>query len=558
MSELLYYLGPDPPGTDKLLRFKELIMDASPKLISVDCETVSLDDRTPTGIGVSVDSDHSFYFPCEDGSANPLIPWKLLINPSVKKIYHNALFDLDATDTLAADAELGPIDTTNIADTAVMARMMCKDRIGLEFLAWEVSKNTDSVKMLLTKHKATDTLKIPEAELALHCLQDTQAAYGLYLLWSPHVDMQYHDTEMQVISLLIRMSKKGIAVDQVVRGYLEERLTKETEYLKSLCEGFGFNPASPQQVGHILAKKGTMLPFNKDWRGKPTSYNTSEGVLEFVDDPLAALVINYRHAAKLLNTYIVPLRGEPRAYTHFHLDAVTGRVSSKNINMQNIPPGEPRNMYLPDSGIFTDIDWSQIELRVLAHVSKDLDMKRIFDETLGMMILDERDKRADIHQETASFLNIPRRLAKNINFGMIYGATANTLRETAKIRNVRQCEQLIHDWFLKFKGAGDWIHEVQELGLKKGYVTTIFNRRIRLPLEEDNEDGLRRKAVNYTIQASAAEIVKRAMIKCKHLPMVLQVHDELLFDGKVELPEGLDWIAPFHTPITVKELSRWE
>jgi DNA polymerase-1 len=550
-----YYYGPADPDADKFLLYKELILDARPTTIAIDTETVSLVDRSPIGIGIAVNQDTSFYFPVDESGHNPYIPWFLLEDPSVLKIYHNATFDLDVIDMIAHNSGRREFNTTNMIDTSIIARMMLEPDVSLPFICWKVNKETTSASDILHMCHVTTFDKVPENEVAIHCCQDTQVTYALYNLWKDEYDKPYMSIEMQVVDILFRMGKVGLLIDQELRAKLEATFSKEREYYISLCEGFGFNPGSPQQVGYILAKRGVMLPFNRRKWGKPLSLNTDVSVLEFCADPLAAIVLKYRQVDKALGTYLRPLKYHPRAYTSFHLDAATGRVSSKAINLQNIPAADYerslniRNIFLPDSGAFTDFDYSQIELRVLANLSNDREMLRVYDNDL------------DIHQDTADFMGVDRKICKSVNFGMVYGATAQTLMETAKIPDLARCETLIRDWFRRYSGVQEWIYQQQKFGLYKQYIVTLFGRKIRMPVEEGDEESIKRKAVNYAIQGSAAEIMKRAMIKCRHLPMSLQVHDELVFDGSVSeqiLSLGLDHIANFRTPITIKELDRWE
>lgn len=540
-----YYYGSRPPTTDKWQLYKQMLVESDPKLVAIDTESVSIADKTPLGVSIAITPDDCFYFPTYP-EVSPVMPWKILSDPSVTKVMHNALHDLDILDIICKDVGIVNVDNTNVIDTAIIARMLLRPDAQLQWIAWEGGKQTTAAGDILKAAKAKDMLGLPPEVVAIHCCQDAMATLAVYKAWEGQWNEEYMKVEMGVLPLLQMMSNRGIKVDQEVRQRLEEKYTAEVDYLHGIASAQGFNPASSQQVGYILAKRGNFLPFNRKKPSRPRSLNTSEDTLEFVDDPIAGLALRYRKASKLLSTYILPLKGESRAYTHFHLDAITSRVSSRDRNMQNIPPGEVRNMYLPDTGIFSDFDYSQIELRVLAYLSGDLDMNRIY------------QIEADIHTETAAFMNISRRIAKNVNFGMIYGATASTLRETAKIRDIRRCEELIFDWFAKYKRAGEWIKEQQEFGRSHGYIETIFGRKIRLPVGYESDDQIDRKAVNYPIQASAAEIMKRAMLMCKHLPMALQVHDELIFDGKVELPSGLDEIAPLRTPITVKEIDKWE
>jgi len=292
--------------------------------------------------------------------------------------------------------------------------------------------------------------------------------------------------------------------------------------------------------------------------------------LEKMDDPLASIVLEYRTYSKLLSTYIKPWSHDLRAYTRFHLDAITGRPSSTDRNMQNIPgpyrkDGSPypcncRGVLLPDNSVWTDVDWEQLEPRCLGYLSGDKEMNYIF--SLPKYKADgSRNEEADIHQQVAVFMDVTRKLGKTMNLAMTYGATDETLMEHSGIKNINRVRQLRVMWGRKFPQAMDWINSRQVDALRTGVARTIFGRAIRLPtLDEESADGIRRKAVDYPCQGSAAEILKRGLLKVKDLELALQVHDEMLIDGYVPdyRLKVLEDIAPFRTPVEIKYLERWQ
>jgi len=537
-----YYYGDVEPRAGL---YTDFLTD--PKVIAVDTETISLKERIAIGVGISPNPEMAFYFPLFP-EQSPYIPWNLLKDPSVKKVFQNAPFDL----LCLREYE---IYNGNIGDTNVLAQLLNIRPSKLVDLASHMGMNggrfyeVHTIPEILGKGQIM--LDLPQETVAMKCCQDAVATHAVHDFLLPKVNADYYNTEMELIPILVGMSFKGILLDQDVRARLERNLEKEVNYYIDLAYTDGFNPGSSQQVGYILAKRGAYgvfnrIPFTRGGRSGKKQLSTSVEILEKMSDPLASMVLDYRAKSKLLGTYIKPWAKEERAHTRFHLDAITGRISSTDRNLQNIPKGEVRNMFLPDNGVFTDGDFSQIELRILAYLSDDREMQYIYD-TGG-----------DIHQTTADFLGIPRRPSKNVNFSMIYGATDETIMETAHIRSLSRAKQLKEMWFAKYKEAGDYIQTLQEESLRNPYVTTLFGRSIRLPtLDEESEGKIQRKAVNYPIQGSAAEILKRALIRCKDLPIVMQVHDEMIFDGRVELP-NLDDIAPLQTPIEVKYLQRWE
>ena len=512
------------------------LLDSCPPVIGVDTETVSLKDKLPLGVSIAISPSEAFYFPLYP-ERSPIFPWHILRDPSIKKVYHNALWDLDVLEPF-------DLDNTNVADTTVLAHLLNLPG-ELSELQYHIDRS-DIVSAREMLGAGKTMLDLPIEEVASKCCRDAEATLQAYIELLPAV-REYAEEEFELIPILFSISKRGIAVDQEWRKMLDDKLSKEVEYYRTLCEAEGFNPASTQQVGYILAKRGNFLPFTRSRR----QLATDEKTLKKVKDPMAAIVLQFRHTSYLLNHYIKPLAGQDRGYTRYHLDARTGRPSSTDRNMQNIPPGEVRGMFIPDGRMFCEFDLSQIELRVLAWLSQDKEMLAIFEAG------------EDIHQYTAEFLNIERKLAKNVNFCMVYGGTDETIMETAGIDNIGRARDLKRMWFRKYKGAGDWIEGVQKDTLDTMECLTLGGRVIRIdPAYEKSEGAIRRKAVNYPIQASASEIMKNAMRKCGHLEAVLQVHDSELFEGDVkEELLALDLensIAPFRTPFSIKLLERWE
>lgn len=545
-----YYLGDEPPGPHT---YREYLVDHTPMLIGADVETISLKERIAIGVSVAVEPNKCFYFPLFP-TESPVVPWNLLRDPAITKVYHNGIFDLGCMTEYDIDQ--------NIKDTNVMSRLLCHKWNGLADLSWIHNMEVHEVRDLLDEYNAKIMLDMPEEVVARKCMQDSGATLKLYYEFLPQTDIPYFNTEMETIPIMLQMAERGLLIDHRVRMALEIELEEDVERYLAMCEeAEAFNPGSPQQVSWILAKRGAYqvfgrLPFTRNKYGKSTGQlSTAEEILEKMDDPLAQLVLSYRRRAKLLSTYIKPWAEDARAYTRFHLDAITGRPSSTDRNMQNIPGIKSRlginarAMFLPDTGTWTDMDFSQLELRILANLSQDREMLHIF-ETDG-----------DIHQVTADFLGIPRPPSKNVNFAMIYGATDQTIAETAHIRSIQRAGQLRNMWFQLFPQAGDYINTIQHECHQTGRAKTIFGRNMRLPTEEEeSRDGIERKAVNYPIQGSAADILKRGLIQCKDMDLRLQVHDELLIDGII-LPDkfsGLEHIAPFRTPIEIRYLERWE
>ena len=544
------YFGPET--VTKELFNKQLVL-SPPSVISVDVETISLKERQPIGFAVATSPNESWYFRTYPEPDEELeLVWPLLSNPNIKKVFHYAPYDLRAFPIIR------DIDRSNIADTNIMARLLGRTDTKLFELAPEVGKVTQDAHDLMVEYGGKTMLDVPQDVVASKCANDAMVTLALYYHYLPDIDPEYFRVEMESIPILIDMSLKGLKFNEAERSLLEARLEIEVAHYRQLCREEDFNPASNQQVGYILAKRGNFLPFTKS--KKQLKVNVDE--LEFLDDPIAAIVLNFRGVNKLLTTYIRPLRGEDRIYTEYNLDPVVGRIASSNMNMQNIPGKDSptgynvRHIFMPDSGVFTTGDFSQEHLRILMHFSNDREMQRVYYDG-------EYD--GDIHSKTAKELNIPRHLAKTINYAIPYGATPWAISINAKIKDLKRCSRFIDDWFETYRDAAEWIIEAKKHGMRYGKAfPTLFGREITVPDEYNkwgklNKEAMERKAVNYPILGSDGEIMKRALIKCKHLPLAVTVHDSITCDGDVEFPiETLEKLSPIRIPFAVVKTERWE
>ncbi|MCK4414919.1 MAG: hypothetical protein KAY32_15400 [Candidatus Eisenbacteria sp.] len=539
-------------------RFQHFL-DNPPAAISIDVETPSIAERMPLGFAIAFSPQEAFYFQVHPEPPRELELLKpLLFNSQVCKIAHYAIFDISV---LPLIPQLVGFDRSNIFDTNTAARLLGREETSLDILANEVGMFAEGAKSIMQRFKASTMLDVPTNELANKCQNDAKVAFALYLDYQPQMASQYAEyfqVEMQVIPILIDLSLRGLAIDQGARAQLEAKLEDEVEFYRRQLEGYGIEkPGSSQQVGYILGKRGNFLPMTR----KKTQLSTREAELEFLDDPMATAVLGWRHKSKLLSTYIAPIKNDDRFYTEYYLDTVVGRLNSKNRNIQNIPP-ECRYIFLPDNGCFTTGDYGKEHMYILAHISQDRDLLRI--------LYDPDPKKADIHQHTANRMGLLRPLARTLNYAVAYGATAKTISEQAKIKDVSRCSKLLDDWFRTFPGVADWVQTVQRSGLESGWAEpTLFGRRIHIPEELNhwgglNTEAMKRKAVNYPILGSDGEVIKRAIILCRNKGlgppvMAASVHDSLSFDGDVVLPvEELEMIPDFRIPFEVKQTLRWE
>lgn len=378
--------------------------------------------------------------------------------------------------------------------------------------------------------------------------------------------------DMPIIHILFKMERRGVKIDlSTLQKYSKELETeiKEIEIQVHKIAGEKFNIASPKQLGVILFEK-LQLPAVKKTK---TGYSTDNEVLEKLDHPIAKLLIDYRELTKLKSTYVDSLPEladqDGRIHSHFQQAATaTGRFSSINPNLQNIPirterGKRVRSAFVPSEGnVLLSIDYSQIELRVLADIAEDAGLIEAFKKDL------------DIHAATAaevfgvdvsSVTSEQRRIAKAVNFGIAYGQGAFGLAETLGISRT-ESKDIIEKYFKKFKGIKDYIESTIERAHRDKFVETKFGRR-RYIAELDSSNMMLKKfgeraAINAPIQGTASDLVKMAMIdvdRISKLPMILQIHDELLFEGpavqvEAELPKiryAMENVAKLKVPLKV-------
>ncbi len=365
------------------------------------------------------------------------------------------------------------------------------------------------------------------------------------------VDKLYQEIEQPLISVLARMEERGIAIHPKLFEELGKELQSRIVYLEQEIyreAGAKFNINSPKQLQVVLFEQLGLKPVRKTKTGSSTDMEVLEELA--VIHPLPALIIEYRTLQKLLNTYIETLpklvnSDTGRIHTNFNQTVVaTGRLSSSEPNLQNIPIRTEYGKRIREGFVATDKNWklisadySQIELRILAHLSEDPILCEAFYNDL------------DIHRETASkVFGIPfdavteeqRRQAKAINFGVIYGMTPYGLSRAVGF-STSEASTFIESYFNRFARVRQWLDKTIEEARNKGFTTTLFNRRRYLfGLDSSNQvvrKSAERMAVNTPVQGSAADIIKKAMIEVdaylRELGayVLLQVHDELLIES---------------------------
>ena len=370
------------------------------------------------------------------------------------------------------------------------------------------------------------------------------------------------DIEVPLVSILTDMEEYGVKVDAEMLGKQSEEIANKLDELEQKAfeiAGEEFNLGSPKQLQQILFEKLELPVIKKTPKGAPS---TAEEVLQELahDYPLPDVILQHRSLAKLKSTYTdkLPRMINPdtgRVHTSYQQAvAATGRLSSTEPNLQNIPIRTPegrrvRQAFVAEEGFtVVAIDYSQIELRIMAHLSQDASLLRAFAQG------------QDIHRATASEVfgcsledvtDEQRRRAKAVNFGLIYGMSAFGLSRQLDIPR-HEAQTYMDKYFERFPGVLEYMENTRETAKKQGYVSTLFGRRLPLP-EIKASNGARRKAaeraaINAPMQGTAADIIKRAMIKvgdwidekgCQSdVRMLMQVHDELVFEIRTEHAES--------------------
>ena len=390
----------------------------------------------------------------------------------------------------------------------------------------------------------------------------------------------FYDIEMPLIDVLFDMEVQGIKVDPIgLRNYGEELQALLDKLTESIYEkaGESFNINSPKQLGTILFDK-LGIPCAKKTK---TGYSTAAEVLETLrnDYPIVEQILEYRQYAKLKSTYVDGLLNVLTEHNKIHSTfnqtiTATGRLSSTEPNLQNIPVKfemgkKIRQLFVPSSEeyIFLDGDYSQIELRVLAHMSEDSTLIKAFKENI------------DIHTLTASqVFHIPfeevtslqRSNAKAVNFGIVYGISAFALSEDLKISQ-KEAQKYIEGYFVKYPCIKSYLEEMIDFAMQNGYVETLFHRRREIPEILASNYNMRefgkRVAMNTPIQGTSADIIKIAMIRVHRKlkennlrsKLILTVHDELLIEAHKEevdmvkkiLKEEMEHAADLSVPLSV-------
>ena len=554
-------------------------------LVALDTETTSLDPLRADLVGMSlaVAPGRSWYLPfahvapdgeLAGGTAPPNLPpltsaglaplRELLSDPRVHKAGHNVKYDWLVLrragvelagvtyDSMLASFVLDPGRRTHAIDD------LARDRLSLVMRTYPE---------LVGRGKSQRPFAaVPVADAARYCAADSEMVLRLRAAFQPELEdhqlVQLLDTiELPLLPVLVDMEWRGVRIDVERLGEISRTFAGELAELEQSiyrAAGTDFNINSTPQLRHVLFDKIQLPVLKKTKTGASTDYEVLEQ-LAAAGHEVPKLLIEYRELSKLKSTYVDALPGfinpaTGRIHTSFNqTGAATGRLSSSDPNLQNIPVRTPRGEAIrrafvaPPGALLLTADYSQIELRLLAHLSGDPAFVRAFEQG------------GDIHRQTAAIIfGVPqervtsemRARAKTINFGTIYGQGPFALARQLGITQ-EEARAFIQEYFTRFAGVRAWLDRTVVEAREKGYVETLFGRRRYVPELKDRNYNIRafgeRTATNSPLQGSAADLIKIAMVRIAAAltagglasRMILQVHDELV----LEVPAGEASIA---------------
>ncbi|EAK5574676.1 DNA polymerase I, partial [Campylobacter jejuni] len=572
LNTLLKKLRQNPDNKDKNLGFKATLVQDENKLfeilntldkesiIAFDTETTGLDTKEAKIVGFSfcMNENEAFYVPL---THNYLGVGEQISLQSAKKaievifnhfvIGHNLKYDFKIIQN-NFDLNL----PQKYADTMILAWLKNPSlRVNMDDLALRLfNYETLHFESLVKKGENFASVELEKA--CKYAAEDAYITLRFYLYFLKNLETPLlelaKNCEFDFIKIIMMMEENGIKLDtnalEILMKKFENEIKNLSEEIYTLCQD-RFNLNSPKQMGDILFEK-LKLPSGK--KGK-TGYSTDEKVLNILLDkhPVIAKILDYRELAKLYSTYCEPLLKlalkdkNSRIYSSFlQTGTATGRLSSKDPNLQNIPAHgqyakDYKSCFVAKDGFsFISLDYSQIELRILAHFSED-------EKLLNAFANDE-----DIHARTAIMIfgesnYETRSVAKSINFGLIYGMGYKTLSQNLKIE-ANLAKSYIEKYFENFTSIKKYFETVKNEAKQNGFITTLSGRKRYFDFENAKPMQIamyERESINSSLQGSAADVIKLAMLEInKELnedkKLILQIHDELIFEVKDDLCEN--------------------
>ena len=547
-------------------------------LIAIDTETTSLNymEAELVGISFAVEVGKAAYLPLSHDYVDApeqldkamvfekLTP--LLENEAIKKVGQNLKYDISIFAN--AGIKLKGVQFDTMLESYVFNSVASKhnmDDLALKYLG---HKNISFEEIAGKGAKQLTFNQIPLETAAPYAAEDADITLRLHQhLWPrleklPELASVFTDIELPLIDILSTIERQGVLIDSMLLGQQSEELARKIDELQTKAHeiaGQPFNLASPKQLQELFFEKLGYPVIKKTPKGAPST--AEEVLIELaLDYPLPKIILEHRSLAKLKSTYTdkLPLMVNAksgRVHTSYHqANAATGRLSSSEPNLQNIPirTEEGRRIrhafIAPEGRKILAADYSQIELRIMAHLSQDKGLLTAFAEG------------KDIHKATAAevfdvdFSEVTsdqRRRAKAVNFGLIYGMSAFGLAKQLDIPRA-EAQRYIDTYFKRYPGVLNYMEETRAIAADLGYVSTLFGRRLYLPAIKDRNamrrQAAERAAINAPMQGTAADIIKKAMINVANwietetsgeITMIMQVHDELVFEVDADKADSL-------------------
>ena len=545
------------------------------EILSLDTETTSTNpiDAELVGLSFAVKEFEAFYVPVPANREKALkivnIFKGVYEDPKILKVGQNLKYDLEVLRNYNIELK-GPMWDTMIAHYLIQPEL----HHNMDYMA-EIYLNYQTIhidELIGPKGKNQKSMRsLLPSQVYEYAAEDADVTLRLKNKLEPELkkfecEKLFYEIEMPLMPVLAEMEMNGVCLDtqslQETSTILTNRMIEIEQRIYELAGG-QFNIASPKQVGEILFDKLKIVEKAK--KTKTGQYVTSEDVLQQLRNKheIVADILEHRGLKKLLGTYVDTLPSLINKRTgHIHTSfnqtiTATGRLSSSDPNLQNIPirgedGKEIRKAFVPEPGcLFFSADYSQIELRVMAHLSQDQNMMEVFRDGKDL----HAATAANIYKKDISEVTRDERTkSKRANFGIIYGITVFGLAERLDIPR-DEAKMLIDGYFATFPQVHDYMEKSKEIARKKGYVTTLFGRRRYLPDINSHNATVRgfaeRNAINAPIQGTAADIIKVAMIRIHQRfkaegirsKMILQVHDELNFSVYPEEKEKVERIV---------------
>ena len=563
----------------KLCDTTEKIQDLISQLFWVpyfafDTETTSVNvmDAELVGISFAIDNHEAWYvpIPADQVKAREIVDMlrPILENEAVEKIAQNAKFDYSMLKRYGVEVS-DPLFDTMIAHYLLQPEMQHNmDYLSEVYLKYrpiptsdlintKAKKSSESLFDFDEEEKPQTMREVPVDKVMQYCCEDSDVTLQLYKVFKNELKKEkleklFYEIEMPLVKVLADMELTGVRIDVAALKESEGILNQELKNIEARITelaGHPFNPLSPKAVGTVLFDEMKLDPKAK--KTKSGQYTTSEEVLQKLRDksPIIDEILNYRGVKKLLSTYIEALPQEinhrtGRIHAQFNQTVTaTGRLSSSNPNLQNIPirdelGRELRKAFIPDEGeVFFSADYSQIELRLMAHLSQDPNMTEAF---LSGEDIHTATAAKIYHLPVGEVTKLQRTKAKTANFGIIYGISVFGLASRLNIPR-SEARQLIDGYFVTYPKVQEYMNKSIEVAREKGYVETLFGRkRVLADISSANatvRGYAERNAINAPIQGTAADIIKIAMVRIArrirkeklNAKLLIQVHDELNF-----------------------------